>query len=143
MSIDSQVEQVHIDFVMLADKAEFINGKLYMMGGLYDRFEHKDLNAARLLSIVVGIEIPWALTNQPHSITIRIESDDGDLVGKEIMADVTMARPINALPGQVFRAVLIPNIQMLFPSHGTFRIIAKGPNGDTKDTAFYVLDRPV
>ena len=143
MSIVPEVEQVHIDFIMLADKAEFINGKLYMMGGLYDRFEQKNLNVVRPLSIVVGIEIPWALTNQPHSITMRIETEDGDLVGKEITADVTMARPITARPGQVFRAVIIPNIHMQFPSHGTFRISAKGPHGDTKSTALYVLDQPV
>ena len=36
------LEQVEIDFLLLADKAEILNGKLYMMGGAWDRIHLKE-----------------------------------------------------------------------------------------------------
>ena len=133
------VEHVGLDFLMLADRAEFLNGKLYMMGGLYDRVEVKDLNNPPVINIVVGIVIPWALANQEHSVVLRVETEDGELLGKEIIGRVTVARPLNALPGQVFKAVMALNIRTKFPSYGAYRISAIGPGGDAKSTALYVL----
>ena len=37
------IEHVEIDFMLLADKAEVLGGKLYMMGGAWDRLTINDI----------------------------------------------------------------------------------------------------
>ena len=71
-------EQVEVDFLLLADRAEVLNGKLYMMGGAWDRRNIRDIAAPVPLSIVVGVLIPWNLTNEPHQLRLRIEDEDGN-----------------------------------------------------------------
>ena len=71
------LDQVEVDFLILADLAEVLNGKLYMMGGAWDRRHFRDIAAPVPLTIVVGVLVPWNLTNEPHRLRIRLEDEDG------------------------------------------------------------------
>ena len=64
----SGLEQVEIDFLLLADRAEVLNGKLYLMGGAWDRRQIRDIDSPVSLTIVVGVLVPWNLTNEPASV---------------------------------------------------------------------------
>jgi hypothetical protein len=75
------VERPSIDFVMLANHAEAINGLLYMLGGGWT--DHRRMvvagqpNPPSAFSIALSVYTPWSETNRPMDLTVSVENDDG------------------------------------------------------------------
>lgn len=136
----SGFDQVEVDFLLLADRAEVLNGKLYMMGGAWDRRNIRDIAAPVPLSIVVGVLVPWNLTNEPHQLRLRIEDEDGTAVLPEVEATVNVGRPANAMQGQSFRATAVINNRWALPRYGTYRVVASVAGQSEKRVAFYAVE---
>ena len=133
-------DQVDVDFLLLADRAEVLNGKLYMMGGAWDRRHIRDIGAPVSLTIVVGVLVPWNLTNEPHLLRIRIEDEDGTPVPPEVEATINVGRPVNATQGQSFRATAVINNRWTMPRFGTYRVVASVAGHSERRVAFYVVE---
>jgi len=133
-------EQPEIDFLILADRAEAINGKLYMMGGGWDRLGVVDFAQPVSFSLALGILVPWNLTNQEHPVRIWTEHEDGTRVGPEIQAGVNMGRPPIAVPGQAFRALIVVNAAWKLPRPGTYCVKATVANRQPKRVAFHATE---
>ena len=136
----SGLEQVEIDFLLLADRAEVLNGKLYMMGGAWDRRHIRDIGSPVSLTIVIGVLVPWNLTNEPHRLRIRVEDEDGSPLPPEVEATVNVGRPVNATQGQSFRATAVINNRWALPRFGTYRVVASVVGQSEKRVAFYALE---
>ena len=133
------LENVAVEFLMLADRAEVLNGKLYVMGGGYDRRSINNVAAPVTLTMVVGILIPWNLTNQPHAIKLVLETEDGIIVGQEVQGQLTVGRSAQAISGQLFRVMTVVNLTVTLPNLGAYRVIATLDNGESKTTTFYAV----
>src|SRR5262249_54509042 len=67
MSIDNEslrddlqtLNEPIVEFFILADYAEAVNGKLYMMGGGWDQSFVKDFSQPVSFSFAIGIQVPW------------------------------------------------------------------------------------
>ena len=130
-------DQVEVDFLLLADRAEVLNGKLYLMGGAWDRRQIRDIAAPVTLTIVVGVLVPWNLTNEPHRLRIRVEDEDGSPVPPEVEATINVGRPVKATQGQSFRATAVINNQWTIPRFGTYRVVASVAGHSERRVAFY------
>ena len=139
--MQSGLEQVEVDFLLLADRAEVLNGKLYMMGGAWDRRHVGDISAPVSVTIVVGVLVPWNLTNEPHQLRIRIEDEDGSPVPPEVEATVNVGRPVNATQGQSFRATAVINNRWTLPRYGTYRVVAAVAGQSERRVTFYAVER--
>ena len=133
------VEWVSIEFLMLSDHAEVVNGKLYMMGGGYDRRYISDIKTPVTLTTVVSVLVPWNLTNQAHSVKLRLETEDGTMQGQEVQGNLTVGRSAQAISGQLFRVMAVINFTLTLPHLGGYRIIATLDNGESKATTFYAV----
>ena len=133
-------DKVELDFLQLADHAEVINGKLYMMGGAWDRLHIGDIDAPVALSIAIGVLVPWSLTNEPHQLQIRIEDEDGNSIHPDGQATLNMGRPANSTKGQSFRAMTVLGLQLNLPKFGAFRVIASVAGQSEKQATFYAVD---
>ena len=133
-------EQVEVDFLLLADRAEVLNGKLYMMGGAWDRRHIRDIRTPMPLTIVMGVLVPWNLTNEPHRLQIRIEDEDGNPVPPEVEATVNVGRPASATQGQSFRATAVINNRWTRPRYGVYRVAASVRGHAEKRVAFYAVE---
>ena len=133
------IDQVEIDFLLLADRAEVLNGKLYMMGGAWDRRHIKDIASPVSLTIVVGALVPWNLTNEPHRLIVTIEDEDGALVPPEVEVTVNVGRPVDATQGQSFRATAVINNRWQLPRYGTYRVEASVAGHSERRVAFYAI----
>lgn len=131
-----------IDFVILADRAEAINGKLYVMGGGWDRLDVPDLSQPVTFGFAVGVLIPWNATNENHPLQIILEHEDGEKVGREFNVTVNVGRPPTAIPGQSFRAIIAVNGRWTLPRSGTYRVVAALPSGEPKRTVFHAIQQP-
>lgn len=131
-------EAVSVEFIMLADHAEVMNGKLYMMGGGYDRRFINDINSPVTLVVVVSVSVPWNLTNQPHTVKIRVETEDGAVV-VESQGDLTVGRSAEAIPGQLFRVMSVINFTAQLPQFGGYQVIAALSGGESRSINFYAV----
>ncbi len=132
-------ERPAIDFLILADRAEGINGKLYMMGGAWTEIRVRDFSQPLAFSLSVGVLVLWNATNKEHALEIRVESDDGTVLPPPIPVKLNMGRPPQAIPGQEFRSIIAINGAWKLPGEGTYRVTAELADGVSKRTAFRAL----
>ena len=136
----SVFDQVEVDFMLLADRAEVLNGKLYMMGGAWDRRQIRDIDAPVSLTIVVSVLVPWNLTNEPHQLRIMVEDEDSNPVPPEVEATVNVGRPVNATQGQSFRATAVINNRWTLPRYGVYRVAASVAGQTERRVTFYAVE---
>lgn len=134
----SGIEQVELDFVILADWAEVVNGKLYMMGGGWDRKRVGEFPAPTDIRVAVGVLVPWTLTNQEHILTVTLEHEDGTVVEPRAKGTLKMGRPPHATQGQSFRAMIAIYGKWQLPQPGTYCVRAALDNGDSRRAVFHV-----
>jgi hypothetical protein len=104
-----------IDYLLVADRAEVVNGKLYLMGGAWDRIQPPTFPHRMILGIALGVRIPFAHTDDQHTVAVEMNQDDQRLVGFE--AKLTTGRP----PGMAGMDMLVPmafNIPLSIPAEG-------------------------
>ena len=129
-------ESPSVDFLILADRAESLNGKVYMMGGGWDRLYVPDFAQPQSISIAVGILVPWNATNQNHSLTGRIEDDDGQEITNWSLS-FNAGRPPLLVTGQQQRVILAFQVAIILPGLGTYAVIALINDNESKRAAFY------
>src|SRR5215218_6443488 len=107
-----ELNEPTIDFFILADRAEAVSGKLYLMGGAWDRTWVQDFSQPVLISFAVGINVPWNATNQPHQVQVIVhELDKPDPPICTVGAEFITSRPATLAPGEAQRAILaVPTI---------------------------------
>lgn len=135
--MSSDIEQVEIDFMLLADRAEVLNGKVYMMGGAWDRRFINDIAAPIGLSIVIGVLVPWNLTNETHSLDINIVDEDGTVISPIPNVQLKVGRPANSTKGQTFRATAVLSNNWTLPKFGAYDVVASISGRAAKKVTFY------
>lgn len=104
-----------IDYLLVADRAEVVNGKLYLMGGSWDRIGPASFPHRMILGIALGVRIPFAHTDDQHTVAIELQHEGNRLVGFE--ARLTTGRP----PGMAGMDMLVPmafNVPLAIPAAG-------------------------
>jgi hypothetical protein len=87
-------DAVGIEFLILADHAEVLNGKIYMMGGGWDVFTVRSgFPARKSFAIAMGVRVPWEETNRPHRVEVRLVDEDNQTVAAQIEGDLIQGRP--------------------------------------------------
>ena len=104
-----------VDYLLVADRAEVVNGKLYLMGGSWDRIQPPQFPHRMMLGIALGVRIPFAYTDDQHTVAIELLHDDTRMIGFE--AKLATGRP----PGMAGMDMLVPlafNIPIAIPGEG-------------------------
>jgi hypothetical protein len=106
--------QPEVEFLLLADAVEAVQGKLYMLGGAWDRWFATSYPTQVRMGVAIGISVPWECTNEKIPIRMRIVDADGQLIGPgEVSAAVEVGRPPGITQGTQQRAILALNT--MFP----------------------------
>jgi hypothetical protein len=139
------LDRPEIDFFLLADRAEGINGKLYVMGGGWQQIQVIDFGQPVQFSLAVGILIPWNATNAEQQLNIYIETEDGTRIPPELPLRFNTGRPATAIPGQEFRTIIAINGSWKLPGPGVFRAKAELADTSSRRATFRVssLARPI
>ncbi len=117
------IEQTTVDYLLVADYAEVINGKAYVVGAGWDKFSPPAYPAPMKIGIAVGIRVPYLESNTPHHLSVRMRNGDGQEVFK-IEGDLETGRP----PGSRGDSILVPlavNAQVDVPSPQLFELVAE------------------
>lgn len=101
--------------LLLADWAEVLNGKLYVMGGGWTETGPAPGPSA----IAAIIEVPWDETNRKHTVKFQlVDGDDQPVMiaaptgaqRVEVAAEFEVGRPPGVLPGTSFNVPIAMNI---------------------------------
>jgi hypothetical protein len=129
-------ERPEVDFLLLADRAEAINGKLYMLGGAWERIGVVDFAQPLVISVALGILVPWSATNQSHTMTLEIRDADGQPIPFKVEATFVAGRP-PFLNGESQRMLLtIPGASVKLPGAGSYILSASIDGGEAKVVRF-------
>lgn len=125
-------DRPHFDFVILADRAEVLGGKLYVMGGGWDRANVRDWNQPLLMAIALGILVPWNATNEQHHVRLWFEDADGGHISPQIDTGFRTGRPPHLDSGATQRIMLAINTSLKLPGKGDYRLVAELDTGERR-----------
>lgn len=116
-------DRTTVDYLLVADYAEVINGKSYIVGGGWDRLSPPSYPAELRIGIAAGVRVPFLESNRPHhfSITLR-DGDGGELFRVE--GDLETGRP----PRSRGESTLVPiamNAPLRIEKPQTFELTAQ------------------
>lgn len=132
-----------IDYLIVANYAEVVNGMLYLMGGNFSDVirpvMEPDSTVINSFCAAISISIPWDSPNQLHSLTIRLENRDDTKVISEVKATFSVSKPPNMTQDIEQHAVGVIRFNAIFPSPGNYEVIAVVDNGgDARSWKFRV-----
>lgn len=113
--------------MLLADYAEEVNGKLYIMGGGWSKVLTPDVPFS--MALVIKLSIPWMEANRLHELDVRLLTENFEQVtsgeGDEkadvrLPAKVEVGRPPGIRPGSYLDAPLAARFQGLILSPGSY-----------------------
>ncbi|MBI5949852.1 MAG: hypothetical protein HY875_17080 [Chloroflexi bacterium] len=131
-----------IQFALLADHAEIVSGKLYLMGGGWTTSYAPAAPATIRLAIVVGVRVGWEETNQPVPVRMTVENDDGQEFVR-IDGQVNVGRPVGLAPGSSQLAQMAANVPVALPAFGGYRvhIVAGGEASPVEENLPFRLEQ--
>jgi hypothetical protein len=134
-------QEPRVEFLILADRAEVLNGKLYMMGGGWDQLGVADFSQAVSLGIAASILVPWLATNRQHTWGLSIETADGaPLAG--VQGTFIVGRPPTIEHGTSQRAPLAMSLPLVLPAAGTYVVTASVNGNEQSRIHFRALAAP-
>jgi hypothetical protein len=141
MQVFAEQSAPYVDYLLLADRAEALNGKLYMMGGGWDRLGVGDFNQPVVLCIALGMVVPWNATNKHHTLALQIEDADGSRVA-QVNAQFVTGRPPQIEEGASQRLPMVINIGCILPGPGVYAVVAEMNDQESKRITFTAAPVP-
>ena len=136
MDIDLR-NRLRIEWMVIADFAEVVSGKLYLMGGGWDILNGESLPIIRMLGLAIACRVPWNETNQPHLLEFELQDADGKMIAKG-GAHFEVGRPPGIPNGQEQRFQVAINIPAVLETAGVYRVLTR-VGDDESDTTFRVV----
>jgi len=127
-----------LDFLILADRAEAVNGKLYMVGGAWDRINMPALPGQAIFDVAIGLLIDYTETNVQHSFELSLEDEDNKVVLGPISGQFEIGRPAGMKPAQAQRFVLVMRGPFPIPRAGAFIWTLSVDGRRSEGTKFWV-----
>lgn len=93
------------EFLFLAEGAEAVGGKIYILGGGVDYHQAPAFPVALNVDIALGFLTGWGETNRPIDLQVKVVDEDE----KDVFvagAEITVGRPPQARPGQDIRSLI-------------------------------------
>lgn len=134
-------EPVAAEWVILADHAEVLNNKVYLMGGGWDNLTVEALPKPFRLALAVAFSVPWNETNKVHTLEIELRTEDGASLVR-VEGQLEVGRPPGIRPGQRQRIQIAATVDLIFESLGTYEVIAGVVGGNRTATTFTVIMPP-
>jgi hypothetical protein len=128
------------DYLLLADRAEVVQGKLYLIGGGWDRIGLVTLPGPADFDVAVGVLVGYHETNAPHRLEIQLEDEDNNLVAGPIRADIELGRPPGLRDGHAQRFQMVLRGPFALPRTGSYHW-ALSLDGERRALASFQVER--
>ena len=127
---------MEIEFLILADSVQAVSGKMYMLGGGWDRWSTGAFPAQTQIGIAIGLLVPWEDTNRRQRVSVTVVDEDGKAVIPAISSEFEVGRPAGMREGVSQRAMIAINAGFPLPHPGRYEVVASAPDGIEKKVSF-------
>ena len=135
-------DSVNIDYLILADWAEVINGKIYVQGGGWTTINaHEPLPVSRTIAIAVSPRVEWHETNVPHDLVIRILREEGQAELARIDARFEVGRSAGLPQGSSQPHPIAVNLPLTFERSGEYEVRASIDGEEVTTLAFRIEEK--
>ncbi len=139
---------MQVEWLILADAAQVVGGKLYLLGGGWDQIiVNKAFPIDQRMALALGINVPWNETNQKHNLEIEIVSEDvATEETKSLMkmgGQFEIGRPAGIRQGQEQRFQMAMDMTIKIATAGTKTVIARIEGQEVKRVVFNVAPGPM
>ncbi len=131
--------------MLLCDYAEELGGKLYIIGGGWTHL--KTAYQPSDISLAIRFSVPWNQANEPHNITLRLLTEDGDPVRNEqtgenilLSGKMEVGRPAGWRPGTPLHVPLAARFGGLILEPGRYQWTLEIDGTPLTDVAFDVIE---
>jgi len=132
-----------IEFALLADAVQAMNGKLFVLGGGWDTIWVRSFPARHhTMAIGTRLRIPWSSEPQTFELTVQLVDEDGKPIFDTIRHSLTVAPPKGVPDGfehGVVRAFTFNNVPFHQPGEYSFVMAIDG--AETGRLRFSVRER--
>lgn len=139
----SPLPKVEPEYLILADAAEALNGKLYLMGGGWDSIFVRDISQRVAMGIACGILIPYGETDEEHTLTLAIEDQDGVQVASPLTVKFKTGRPPTLERGAPMHLPFAIKAEYVLPGYNTFIVKATVDNRAESSRSTSFTAKPV
>lgn len=130
---DLTVGDIEIEWVMVADAVDIVNGKLYVLGGGWDSVRAESFPWTVPCGIAVSFSIPWGETNRRHTMEIEVRDDDGETAFKA-GGYFEVGRPVGIKAGSRQRVQTAMSTMLEATKPGTFEIVVRVNDQELQQT---------
>jgi hypothetical protein len=137
--IDEQ-DDFEVPYLFMADAAEAVGGKLYVLGGGWDRMILPVIpgRAAKPFAVALGIKVPYSHTNRKFELMLELIDSDGNTVGEQAHLGLESGRPPGLKPGTPQSVPIALAWHPEFPAEGRYAIVAR-IDGAIKNTVSFEI----
>lgn len=116
---------MEVEWLIIADAAQVVGGKLYLLGGGFDRVTlPKGPPSRHSMAVAVAFRVPWNETNVRHDFEIEILDGDGHGIFNA-SGQFEVGRAAGILPGQDQRTQLAMNVGWRVEKLGSYEAVAR------------------
>ena len=127
------------EWLILADAAQIVGGKLYLLGGGWDLLAvNQPFPVTRVCALAASYSVPWTETNRRFDVEIVIVSDEGVEIAK-IAGQVEVGRPAGTPAGSEQRAQICADLHLEFGGPTSYAIISSIEGREDMRTSFRVV----
>ena len=133
---------MEVEWLILAEAAQIVGGKLYLLGGGWDRLTiNQPMPIAKRLAVAASFRVPWNETNIRHTFKIEFADADGKELGK-VEGGFEVGRPPGTPPGQDQRTQIAVDITMRLEKLGTYQVLSEIDGQEARVFPFRVVAGP-
>ncbi len=108
--------------LMLADGAQAVGGKLYILGGGWDTVHFTALPTTHPMAVALQFRVSWSETNERHSFKLEMQNLDGVAVQPIGEGQFEAGRPPGIKAGTDQKIMLALNFGVNLTTEGEFVI---------------------
>jgi hypothetical protein len=134
---------MEVEWLILADAAQVVGNKLYLMGGGWDKLTvNNAFPADQRCALALSMKVAWNETNQKHAFEIEILSEDSlTEQPRSLMkagGQFEIGRPPGISPGQDQRFQVALDMTLKIDAPGTKTVVARIEGQEMKRLSFSV-----
>jgi hypothetical protein len=129
------------EWIMLADSAEIVGGKLYVLGGGWQRLSVvKGFPATHRCALSMAVEVPWSDTNVRHEFQVIMQDEDGREEPLGAKGHFEVGRAAGLTPGQSQRVQITSGLTLNIRTAGLYRLVLRIDGEDAAYAPFTALE---
>ena len=139
---------MEVEWLILADSAQVVGNKLYLLGGGWDRLTvNTGFPTDRRIAVALAVKVSWNETNQKHTFEVEVASEDPTTEEPKSLMKIAgqfeVGRPAGIPQGQDQRVQLAIDLNLKIEAPGTKVIIARIEGQEMRRIRFAVVPGPM